>query len=493
MHIHKITLENFRGFLGMHEITFNKGINFFVGNNNCGKTTIFKAVEFILSKGEKASFVHKNCDNNQDVSVEIEFRGDDIKRLCEHGNLKKYMGYIIDNADGSISLRILRSSKLDNITQDKKNKSLDIKNVRIFNPNTNQFENPTGIDTTISELFDAQFVYSDLKNEDYQDFGKTKLVGKIINSITKNFQETDVFRELKEAHNKAFGDEGLIQILENIQNKIQSVLVSQYGDAEVEFNFGLPEIDNFLKNGNIMLSDNGIKTNVSEKGTGMQRALALSLIQVYAEINRESSDDKIEKPILFFIDEPETFLHPGAQNKLLNALERLSDNSQIFITTHSPYLLKNFDKDKHQIYIFSKNELTNKIDKKEILKLFGNSSPTWGEINYYAFGVISAEFHNELYGFLQSIAINDDDRNYYEENFDNWLANKGIQQTKQYNRINRNGTVRQENKTLPTFIRNIIHHPENTQNQFSYEELGTSIENLICVLNQLLDGQIERI
>ena len=28
---------------------------------------------------------------------------------------------------------------------------------------------------------------------------------------------------------------------------------------------------------------------------------------------------------------------------------------------------------------------------------------------------------------------------------------------------------------------------------FSREELGTSIENLICVLNQLLDGQIERI
>jgi len=484
MHIHKASLENFKGFLGKHEITFNKGINFFVGNNNCGKTTIFKAVEFILSKGEKASFVHKNCDNNQDVSVEIEFRGDDIKRLCEHGNLKKYMGYIIDNADGSTSLRILRSSKLDNITQDKKNKILDIKNVRIFNPNTNQFENPTGIDTTISELFDAQFVYSDSKNEDYQDFGKTKLVGKIINSITRNFQETEVFRELQEAHNRAFGDEGLIQILKDIQNKIQSVLVGQYGDAEVEFNFGLPEIDNFLKNGNIMLSDNGIKTNVSEKGTGMQRALALSLIQVYAEINRESSDDNTEKPILFFIDEPETFLHPGAQNKLLNALERLSNSSQIFITTHSPYLLKNFDKNKHQIHIFSKNESTNKIDRKEMLKLFGNSSPTWGEINYCAFGVTSAEFHNELYGFLQSIATSDDRENYREENFDNWLVNKGIPQTKRYNRLNKDGTTRQEEKTLPTFIRNIIHHPENTHNQFSPEELTESIKGLMRILDQ---------
>ena len=178
------------------------------------------------------------------------------------------------------------------------------------------------------------------------------------------------------------------------------------------------------------------------------------------------------------------FLHPGAQNKLLNALERLSDSSQIFITTHSPYLLKNFDKNKHQIHIFSKNESTNKIDRKEMLKLFGNSSPTWGEINYCAFGVTSAEFHNELYGFLQSIATSDDRENYREENFDNWLVNKGIPQTKRYNRLNKDGTTRQEEKTLPTFIRNIIHHPENTHNQFSPEELIESIKGLMRILDQ---------
>ena len=84
----------------------------------------------------------------------------------------------------------------------------------------------------------------------------------------------------------------------------------QYGDSKVEFNFGLPELENFFKNGNILLEENGIKTAASDKGTGMQRALALSLIQVYADIDKSS--DTNDKPFFFFIDEPETFLHPQA-------------------------------------------------------------------------------------------------------------------------------------------------------------------------------------
>ncbi len=44
-------------------------------------------------------------------------------------------------------------------------------NIRVYNPNSNEtgiekYENPTGIDKTIAALFDAQFVYSDLKNEE---------------------------------------------------------------------------------------------------------------------------------------------------------------------------------------------------------------------------------------------------------------------------------------------------------------------------------------
>jgi predicted ATP-dependent endonuclease of OLD family len=44
----------------------------------------------------------------------------------------------------------------------------------------------------------------------------------------------------------------------------------------------------------------------------------------------------LEIPIIYLIEEPETFLHPTAQQDLLNAFKELSNDNQIIITTHSP-------------------------------------------------------------------------------------------------------------------------------------------------------------
>lgn len=493
MYIAKIKLVNFKSFKGEHVIEFSEGVNFFVGNNNCGKTTVFKAVEFIQSGKNKSDFVTQGFDT-ENVSVEIEFKGADLSEIIndENLNLNKYSEYVIDNEDGTYSLRVLRTSQECEVTQGRKTVSLDISKVRIYNPNSTEeeeikrFENPTGIDKTITALFDAQFVYSDIKNEDYQDFGKTKIIGKIINDITKDFQKGDTWKEFQDAHKKTFGDEGLGRILEGIATKISSVLKEQYGDGEVQFNFGLPEIDNFFKTGSLILSDNGISTSVSEKGTGMQRALALSLIQVYAGV-LDNEEDTLSKPIMFFIDEPETFLHPKAQDKLIDSLNKISEKYQVFITTHSPYLLKKFDSRTQQINVFSKNDDGgNFVSDKRELNLFGGSSPTIGEINYTAFGVNSVEFHNELYGFIQAKAIDEDEKNYLEKNFEQWLINKGVDQNKDYHRLLRDGNTQQEQKTLPTLIRNIIHHPENQNNSYTVEELEESTKLLLKILRSLV-------
>ena len=479
MYISKIKLVNFKSFKGEHVIEFSEGVNFFVGNNNCGKTTIFKAIEFIQGGKNKLDFVTQGFET-ENVSVELEFKGADLSEIVndENLNLSKYSDYVIDNEDGTYSLRVLRSSQECEVTQGRKTVSLDISKVRIYNPNSTEeddikrFENPTGIDRTITALFDAQFVYSDIKNEDYQDFGKTKIIGKIINDITKDFQKDDIWKEFQDAHKKTFGDEGLGKILKGIATKISKVLKEQYGDGEVQFNFGLPEIDNFFKTGSLLLSDNGITTSVSEKGTGMQRALALSLIQVYAGV-LDTEEATPSKPIMFFIDEPETFLHPKAQDKLIDSLNKISEKYQVFITTHSPYL-------------FSKNDDgVNSVSDKRKLNLFGTTSPTIGEINYIAFEVNSVEFHNELYGFVQAKAIDEDEKNYYEKDFEKWLVDKDVAQDKNYHRLLKNGDIQQEQKTLPTFIRNIIHHPENLNNSYTVEELKESTKLLLNILHDL--------
>lgn len=490
MYISKIFLKNFRSFKGKHTIELTKGINFFVGNNNCGKTTIFRAIEFIQSGKNIEEYITKGIDN-EPVSVELEFSGNDIPDIInyESNGLKKYQEYII-NDNGNFRIRILRSSEITSTTQRGKTSLMDIRQIRVYNPKSGKYENPTGIDKTISALFDAQFVYSDLRNEDFQDFGKTKIMGKILNNIMAEFQkekdengDITTWGKFKEAHSNTFGDKGFLSTLHEIEQSLSDTLTNQYGDCSVSFNFSLPDLDSFLKNGSIILFENGISTSVSQKGTGMQRALALSLIQVYAGIKK--NERSLEKPILFFIDEPETFLHPEAQRRLIQSLNTLAGTSQIFITTHSPYLLKFFNKNRNKLFVFYKNGLSSEIRDGEDLNLFNKISPTWGEINYYAFGVLSVEFHDELYGLLQTKSIDESQKNYSEESFNEWLKRKGNLEEQEYIRLNKDSTTSVQQRVLPVKIRNIIHHPENSNNSYNEEDLKKTTQYLIDIFNNL--------
>lgn len=71
----------------------------------------------------------------------------------------------------------------------------------------------------------------------------------------------------------------------------------------------------------------------------MQRAVALSLLQVYADLTSNAANAPVSKPFYLFIDEPEICLHPTGQKKLLDALMVISKTKQVFVTTHSPFML----------------------------------------------------------------------------------------------------------------------------------------------------------
>lgn len=483
MYISKVKLHNFRGFKGDHEFTFKNGINFLVGNNNCGKTSLFRAVEFIQSGKEIDSYITKDLDIEEFVSVEMELAGGDLDDFINSADsLRKYKQYIIEN-DGLKVLRIARSSEETEIIQNKKPKTLTIKNVRVFNPKTDQYENPVGIDNTVGALFETQFVWADINIEDVADVSKTKICGRIINSVINSSNES--WEEFAKAHAKAFDD--IRNQLEPIEQTLKNRMSEQYGDTEIKFNFSLPELSDFLKFGTINLSDDGIQTMSSEKGTGMQRALALAIIQVYAEITSKISDD-VTKPLIFFLDEPETFLHPGAQSHLLEALGKIAQSSQIFIATHSPYMLRSFKSDSHTLYSFSKHQGVNSAKASIELNLFGKSSPTWGEINYRAFNVVSYEFHDELYGFIQAHAIDENEDYYKPKNFDQYLCqnNPNFTMDRKYKHLKSDGSISEYDTTIATYIRNVIHHPENCNNaKVSTEDLERSIGDLLLIMEDI--------
>uniref|UniRef100_UPI00359C2E4F ATP-dependent nuclease n=1 Tax=Lactococcus garvieae TaxID=1363 RepID=UPI00359C2E4F len=492
MYISKIRLVNFRCFEGKEELIFCPGVNYFVGNNNSGKTTVFKAIEFLKFGKTKDGWITKGKED-EEITVEIIIKGNDLKDFLEKEDLKKYKPYLINNTE--IILR--RSSEVTTWKDSRgKTKEISIRNISVYNPQNNIFENPTGADNMISALFDAQFVYSDLNNEDFQKFGKsTTIVGKLINVITKDFQKSDKWKNFEAAHSDTFGDAGLVGTLNKLQDQVEEIMENQYGKTKVEFSFGIPTIDNFFKTGQILLEDNGIKTEASEKGTGMQRALALTLIQVYSQI--DESETEVSKPVFFFIDEPETFLHPTAQNKLLKSLNKISEKNQVFITTHSSYLLKNFNASSNKLCIFSRNEDYPRIIEDVSLNMFPHS-PTWGEINYRAFHVASVEFHIELFGFLHKKAIQEGKTYNNGQNtvcksissFDKWLIEQDSSLIVDDNHQNvfRNNT----DQSMSTYIRNYLDHPgeDNSLPKGKYrnppttEEIKNSIESMLNILEE---------
>lgn len=73
-------------------------------------------------------------------------------------------------------------------------------------------------------------------------------------------------------------------------------------------------------------------------GTGLQSMMILSILQTYIKVN--SSSD-----FILLIEEPEVYLHPSLQRKMIHTLTEISENNQILLTTHSPIIVSKINKE----------------------------------------------------------------------------------------------------------------------------------------------------
>lgn len=485
MFLRELTIENYKGFSGKHVFQFEKNLSFFVGNNNSGKSTVFETVEFLKS-GLPTTKSIKDLQTKGTkgyLTVTAKFQGN-IKEVVSDFSQSKYLSYVFEE-EGIETLLVRRTSEVSKIKQGSKEVEINIKKITLWNEKTEQFENPAGIDTVFKTFFEAQFIWADTNPDDISDFGTTKICGRLLTGAVGDFFTTPTWENFTTVHEETFhgAKDSLATRTKALESGIQKIIADQYGPVTVKFNFQLPDPASFIKAGFINIDD-GADTKSKDKGTGMQRALALALIQLYADELCKHPDDPLKrKPLFLFIDEPETFLHPSAQAKLLGALDIISKVQQVFVTTHSPYLLRSYNPTDHALYVFSKDKGGNNAQPSNALALFGRSSPTWGEINYFAYNMTSVEFHNELYGFVQAKAISGDPDCEKVDKFEQYLISQGLAQSKSWIRERGGTALPGVPSTLQTYIRNFIHHPENSRNtEYTDDELRQSIEELIPLL-----------
>lgn len=178
---------------------------------------------------------------------------------------------------------------------------------------------------------------------------------------------------------------------------------------------------------------------------------------------------------IIMIDEPELSMHPKWQRKILDYYKALFTNdsgnliSQLFFSTHSEHVINKALQDKNENIVIIINAFGSyKIDAPSVLP-----SITFAETNYLAFGIETIDYHIELYGFYQqknslTKVKETDDKIISETKYDNSVHRKV------YNHPNGRTTY----ETLPTYIRNVIDHPDGIHS-YSEEEMKESIKLLI--------------
>lgn len=482
MHISHLSFKGIRGYSTEASFDLSPATNYFVGENNSGKSSILDAINYLRNNTNTPEDTFTIGIDESYVEATLSFAPNEAKEAL--GEEYKKLESFFSHSNNRETLHIRRQSYEDTVVNSKTGKSSKIttKNILICNPESGEFENPTGIAALIQRLFDTCFIYADEQVANHADMAKTKTLGKLISEQLTSIEEGAPWQQYMASHAALFESTGSGTVQEQLQTtaeRVSALMSDQYGETSISFAFTPPETQALLKSGQVFISEPQETIGempLENKGTGMQRAFMLALLQVVAE-----TSDNAHSGTVYGLDEPETWLHPRAQAQLSRALSKLSANGrQILIFSHSPYMLKNIDVNKDLVYIVERIRGTHTITLEKNFRTQPQQYITLNAINYYAFQLATPEFLDELYGYFQEL-IAGPTSSLSEKRMCSELEQCGIQAT--HNWINNKNPKNPYRVQLCVYVRNSIHHPENSLNApYTYLQLVEAIEELISAI-----------
>lgn len=183
------------------------------------------------------------------------------------------------------------------------------------------------------------------------------------------------------------------------------------------------------------------------------------------------------------IDEPEISLHPKWQAKIFEYYRNLfidessKQTSQLFIATHSQYVLDSALAAKDNTTIILMKRTANTVEMSNISAPLVLPSITTAEINYVAFNILSNDYHIELYGYLQQkVALSLGKASCSVKECDTYITQQPQYIVALHEKPSNHNTTLYS--SLTTYIRNAIDHPDPIRT-FTEDELRCSIQLLI--------------
>ncbi|WP_445737354.1 AAA family ATPase [Mariniflexile sp.] len=459
MKISNLKISNWRSIV--YEEIFFQDLMIFIGQNNHGKSNVLSSILFFFGE-----INHHYLDFNGDTEelwVEIEFseiseyENTTFKKYVSSSNKIKVRKTALKNGSFSYNGYIeeatedwLKESKISDFKKREVAETLPLASflpikgaitIEQFKTAQNEYiitniddisfnhvleeSNFLGLKNVAKGSFGDLFFIPSVKNasDELNPRGNTlfsQLYSRVINKISEHnpqFKEAkEKIIQLTKILNKT-NDDGEInedrpKDLASLENLLDEELISW--NTKIDIQISTPNVDDIFRVGANVSIDDGIKTDISRKGHGLQRALIFALIKAWSKVMKqdreallndkdsEVSTRKSSKSTYFIFEEPELFLHPQAQRELFSSLVNLSkDESQVILCTHSSSFL---DLEYHKsICIVKKENITNgtkilqyvndifiEVDEKKKFNLSYWINPERGEL-FFAKKVILVE------------------------------------------------------------------------------------------------------
>ncbi|MEN6595037.1 MAG: AAA family ATPase [Clostridiaceae bacterium] len=421
MRIKCVHIENFRSIKLLDFTPSNYCV--LVGENNAGKSNILKAINLVLGETwpSERSFSQEDFykqDTQNDIVIQVFFDEvfEEYRNNCKCAvagfelRCKAYKRRVGSKPAGSL--------KVEYCAIDSKGKICEYPSVPYQKGEKNSSPRyPLSISRDLRER--VPFIYVDvLRDYSKQDPGsRWSILRKLFTDINTSIasdktkikvttSEGEVLVTRKEAFELKIREAyGYLKTDEfnDIEQRIRRNSLQQMGlkeeEGDISIRFDTYDPMNVFKNLQLFIEQMGISTTADMVGAGLQSAIVIAIFRTYEEIKKGGA--------IFAIEEPEVFLHPQKQRFFRNVLCKLSEDNQVFLTTHSPTFIRIYEPEYVCIIrktpqegttakICEKDELVSR--EKDVLKIENYFDNQRNEM-FFARGVVFVEGSTEKFVF----------------------------------------------------------------------------------------------
>lgn len=326
MYLSSIHIENYKGIKKL-DVTFQKDINVIIGENGGCKTSLIDAIRLLYNLGDQQRELYVTVDDfylgESVITIAYEFKG---LTADQKGAFYEYV--VLGDQEEEDFAKITISYKKE-------------KQKVLFSYYTGEVEGQRADSATFQYFI---HYYLGALRDSTRDLltNRNNILGSLINrQVEKNNSQASYEALMKTANEELLKQKEVTDSQQSINTNLINIykksIENQIGlrieESKAEYIVNI--IKPYLPHDTETLTGEGF--NLKQNSLGFNNLIYIAT--VLGDINQQLKDDKTSHYTLL-IEEPEAHLHPQLQLNLFDFLKQTNnqDNSQLFITTHSPTL-----------------------------------------------------------------------------------------------------------------------------------------------------------